>query len=122
MSLIWKQKVGAGFQNWHVDLAKNGQTVYTICVNIGLLDIRADSGDINYLDVNEGAYAPDIDVDDEEAKESYVGDSKCKDDQASLGDKGFEKYTLYSVYGTNANGTMSALGFALLFGNEDKNS
>jgi hypothetical protein len=85
--LIWKQKVGAGFQNWHVDLAKNGQTVYTICVNIGLLDIHADSGDIDYLDVNNGAYAPDIDVDDEEAKESYVGDRKCKDDQASLGDK-----------------------------------
>ncbi len=86
VSLIWKQKVGPGFQNWHVDLAKNGQTVYAICVNIGLLDIRADSGDIDYLDVNNGAYAPDIDVDDEEAKESYVGDSKCKDDQASLGD------------------------------------
>ncbi len=34
----------------------------------------------------------------------------------------FEKYTLYSVYGTNANGTMSALEFALLFGNEDKQS
>jgi hypothetical protein len=26
------------------------------------------------------------------------------------------------VYGTNANGTMSALGFALLFGNEDMQS
>jgi hypothetical protein len=34
----------------------------------------------------------------------------------------FGKYTLYSVYETNANGTMSALGFALLFGNEDKQS
>ncbi len=34
----------------------------------------------------------------------------------------FGKYTLYSVYGTNSNGTMSALGFALLFGNEDKQS
>ncbi len=87
VSLIWKQKEGAGFQNWHVDLSKNGQTVYTICVNIGSLDIRADSGDINYLDANDGAYAPDIDVDDEEAKESYVGDSECKDEQASLGDK-----------------------------------
>jgi hypothetical protein len=85
--LIWKQKVGAGFQDWHVDLAKKCQTVYTICVNIGLLDIRADSGDIDYLDVNDGAYAPDFDVDDKEAKESYVGDSECKDDQASLGDK-----------------------------------
>jgi hypothetical protein len=34
----------------------------------------------------------------------------------------FGKYTLYSVFGTNANRTMSALGFALLFGNEDKQS
>ncbi len=33
--LIQKQKEGAGFQDWHIDLAKNGQTVYTICVNIG---------------------------------------------------------------------------------------
>jgi hypothetical protein len=68
-------------------LAKNCQTVYTICVNIGLLDICANSGDIDYLDVNDGAYAPDIDVDDEEAKDTYVDDSKCEDDQASLGDK-----------------------------------
>ncbi len=68
-------------------MAKNGQTAYTICVNIGSLDIHADSGDIDYLDVNDGAHASDIDVDDEEAKESYVGDSECKDDQVSLGDK-----------------------------------
>jgi hypothetical protein len=34
----------------------------------------------------------------------------------------FGKYTLYSVYGTNSNRAMSALGFALLFGNEDKQS
>ncbi len=85
--LIWKQKKGAGFQNWHVDLAKNGQTVYTISVNIGSLDIRASSGDIDYLDANDSAYSPDIDVDDEEAKESYVGDGKCKDEQASHSDK-----------------------------------
>jgi hypothetical protein len=32
----------------------------------------------------------------------------------------FGKYTLFSVYGTNANGHMSALAFGLLFGNEDK--
>jgi hypothetical protein len=61
--------------------------VYTICVNIGLLDIHADSGEINYLNATNNAYAPDIDVDDEEAKESYVSDSKCKDEQASLDDK-----------------------------------
>jgi hypothetical protein len=51
------------------------------------LDIHTDFGDIHYLDANNGAYAPGIDVDDEEAKESYVGDSKCEDEQASLGDK-----------------------------------
>jgi hypothetical protein len=48
-------------------LAKNGKIVYTICVNIGSLDIQADSGEINYLNVNGNAYAPDIDDDDEEA-------------------------------------------------------
>jgi hypothetical protein len=57
VSLIWKQKEGAGFQNWHIDLAKNGQTVYTICVNIGSLDIQADSREINYLNANNDAYA-----------------------------------------------------------------
>ncbi len=34
----------------------------------------------------------------------------------------FRKYTLYSAYETTANGTMLALGFAMLFGNEDKES
>jgi hypothetical protein len=34
----------------------------------------------------------------------------------------FGKYTLYSVYATTANGTMLALGFATLFGNQDKQS
>jgi hypothetical protein len=87
VSLIWKQKEGAGFQNWHIDLVNNGQTVYTICINIGSLQIQADSGEINYLNVNDNASAPDIDDDDEEAKEAYVGDSKCKDKQVSLGDK-----------------------------------
>jgi hypothetical protein len=87
VSLIWKQKEGVLFQNWHVDLAKNGQTVYTICVNIGSLDIQADSGEINYLNANDNAYAPDIDYDDEEVKEAYVGDSKGKDKQGSHGDK-----------------------------------
>jgi hypothetical protein len=36
--------------------------------------------------------------------------------QADAAHISFAKYTLYSVYGKNANGTMSALGFALLFG------
>jgi hypothetical protein len=42
--------------------------------------------------------------------------------QADAAHLSFGNYTLYLVYGTNANGTMSALGFALLFGNEDKKS
>jgi hypothetical protein len=42
--------------------------------------------------------------------------------QADTAHMSFGKYTLYSVYGASANGTMSALGFALLFGNEDKQS
>ena len=87
VSLIQKQKEGAGFQDWHIDLAKNGQTVYTICVNIGSLDIPADSVEINYPNANFNAYAPDIDDDDEEAKEAYVGDSEGKEKQVSLGDK-----------------------------------
>jgi hypothetical protein len=85
--LIGKQKEGAGFQDWHIDLANNGHTVYTICVNIGSLDILADSGEINYLHVNNDAYTPAIGDDDKEAKEAYVGDSKGKEKQASLGDK-----------------------------------
>ncbi len=32
----------------------------------------------------------------------------------------FGKYTLFLAYGMNANGHMSAIGFGLLFGNEDK--
>jgi hypothetical protein len=40
--LIRKQKEGAGFQDWHIDLANSGQTVFTICVNIGSLDILVD--------------------------------------------------------------------------------
>jgi hypothetical protein len=84
--LIWKQKEGAGFQDWHIHFANNGQTVFTIYVNIVSLDIPVD-GEINYPNANTDAYAPDIDVDEVEAKELYVGDSKCKDEEASLGDK-----------------------------------
>ncbi len=61
--------------------------MYTICVNIGSLQIQADSGEINYLNTNNNASAPDTDDDDEEAKEAHIGDSKCKNKQASLGDK-----------------------------------
>jgi hypothetical protein len=42
--------------------------------------------------------------------------------QADAAHMSFGKHTLNSVYGTNANETMSALGFALLLGNEDKQS
>jgi hypothetical protein len=42
--------------------------------------------------------------------------------QADAAHMRFGKYTLHSVYVTNANGAMSALGFALLFGNEDTQS
>jgi hypothetical protein len=86
VSLIRKQKEGAGFQGWHIDLANNGQTVFTICVNIGSLDFPVD-GEIHYPNANTDAYAPDTDVDEGEAKESYVGDSECKNEEASLGDK-----------------------------------
>jgi hypothetical protein len=51
------------------------------------LDIQADSGEINYLNVNDDAYAPHIDDDDEEAKEAYVGDREGIEKQVSLGDK-----------------------------------
>jgi hypothetical protein len=60
--------------------------VYTICVNIGSLDILVD-GEINYPNANTDAYALDIDIDEGEAKESNVGDSKCEDEEASLGNK-----------------------------------
>jgi hypothetical protein len=84
--LIQKQKEGAGFQDWHIDLANNSQTVYTLCVNIGSLDVPVD-GEINYPNANTDAYAPDIDVDEGEVNELYLSDSKCKDEEASLGDK-----------------------------------
>ncbi len=44
-------------------------------------------GEIHYPNANKDAYAPDIDVDEREAKKSYVGDSKYEDEEASLGDK-----------------------------------
>jgi hypothetical protein len=42
--------------------------------------------------------------------------------QADAAHMSFRKYTLYSVYATTDNGTMSALGFAMFFGNKDKES
>ncbi len=44
-------------------------------------------GEINYPNANTDAYAPDIDVDEREAKELYVGENECEDEEASLGDK-----------------------------------
>jgi hypothetical protein len=40
--------------------------------------------------------------------------------QADAAHMSFGKYTLYSAYATTANGNMLALGFAMLFGNKDK--
>ena len=42
--------------------------------------------------------------------------------QADAAHMSFGNHTLYSVYSTTANDTMSALEFAMLFGNEDKES
>jgi hypothetical protein len=86
-------------------LANNGQTVYTISVNLGLLELQAVGGEITNLHVDNDAYAPDVDTisslnnsdgDDEgvtntdndgEAKQAYVGDSEGEAKQASVGDK-----------------------------------
>ena len=40
--------------------------------------------------------------------------------QADAAHMSFGKYTLYSCYGTTANGTTSAVGFGIHFGNESK--
>jgi hypothetical protein len=42
--------------------------------------------------------------------------------QANAAHMSFGKYTLFSAYASTANMTMAALGFAILFGNEDKNN
>jgi hypothetical protein len=42
--------------------------------------------------------------------------------QADAAHMSFGKYTLYSAYAITANDNMSALGLAMLFGNEDKNN
>ena len=39
--------------------------------------------------------------------------------QADAAASQYGKYTLYSAYGTNANGHMSSVAFGLIFGNED---
>ncbi len=86
-------------------MANNGQTVYTIVVNLGSLELQAVAGEINNLNVDNYAYAPDVqaispfnnsDGDDEgiadgdnegEAKQAYVGDSEGEEKQVSVGDK-----------------------------------
>jgi hypothetical protein len=45
--LIWKLKEDNGFQDWHQDLANNGQTVYTIVVNLGSLELQTVAREIN---------------------------------------------------------------------------
>ncbi len=103
--LIQKQKEGNGFQDCHIDLANNGQTVYTICVNLGALELQAVGGEITNINVDNDAYAPDVDTisplnnsdgddegvtnsdDDGEAKQAYVGDSEGVVKQASVGNK-----------------------------------
>jgi hypothetical protein len=40
--------------------------------------------------------------------------------QADATHMSFGQYTLFSAYARSANGKMVALGFAILFGNEDK--
>ena len=40
--------------------------------------------------------------------------------QADAAHTNFGKYTLYSCYGSTANGNTSPIAFALIFGNEDK--
>ena len=42
--------------------------------------------------------------------------------QADVAHMSFGKHTLFSAYASTANMTMVALGFAILFGNEDKNN
>jgi hypothetical protein len=42
--------------------------------------------------------------------------------QANAAHMSFGKYTLFSAYASTANMKMLALGFAILFGNEDKNN
>jgi hypothetical protein len=86
-------------------LANNGQTVYTIVVNLGSLELQAVAREINNLTIDNYAYAPDVeaispfnnsDGDDEgvtngddkgEAKQASVGDSEEEAKQASVCDK-----------------------------------
>ncbi len=42
--------------------------------------------------------------------------------QADAAHMSFGKYTLFSAYANTANMTMVVLGFAILFGNKDKNN
>ncbi len=42
--------------------------------------------------------------------------------QADAAHMSFGKYTLFSAYANTANMTMASLGFAILFGNEDKHN
>ncbi len=58
--LIWKLKDGSSFQDLNQNLACNGQTVYTIVVNLGSLELQAIAGEIDKDNIVNIAYAPDI--------------------------------------------------------------
>jgi hypothetical protein len=53
-------KEGNGFQDWHRDLVCYCQTVYTTVVTLGSFEIQADAEEINKEDINDVAYAADI--------------------------------------------------------------
>jgi hypothetical protein len=55
-------KEGNGFQDWHQDLANNVQTLYTIVVNLGSLELQAVAGKISNINDDDVAYAPDIEL------------------------------------------------------------
>jgi hypothetical protein len=83
-------------------LANNGRTVYTIIVNLGSLELQAVAADMNNINVDNAAYAPDVELtspfnnsdgDDEgvidgdnegEAKQASVDDDKGEAKQASV--------------------------------------
>jgi hypothetical protein len=86
-------------------LVNNDQSVHTIDVHLGSLELQAVAREINNLNVDDYAYAFDVeaispfnnsDGDDEgitdgdnerEAKQTYVSDSEGEVEQASVGDK-----------------------------------
>jgi hypothetical protein len=60
--IIWTLKEGDGFHDRHQDLANNGQTVYTIVINLGSLELQAVAGEINNINIDDYAYAHDVEA------------------------------------------------------------